>query len=603
MGTPFQWDRAVSSAAPRTAPPAAVTNVYFPTPVGLNCLSAGVPYSSWSDRPWDDVSSGYSYNIPGPVTLNGFHTAALRTMLELRGDAAPGAGATPSSPHIFASLVSFPSLLWVSSVPGSDNPLQALFWPLFTLCLLPMMVYPLAHEKAERLHAMMSMAGLRSAPYFVAHYAYCVLLYGLLFALYVAVGYGVGEKAMRNTGWQLFLALFFSWAHAQAGFAMLIGSALRSPRNAAIASYMIIVIVAVASFLLTLFVTPYPSEASWVPFLGYARASFLILAYGGATVAPGSELSSALLITVGEGTAALLLALYLHAVLPGMPESSSGVVLHPLFPLHAAMRGARALARWAGGGGRGRGARPGGQSAASSINGSSGGVPQPQSGGGDPAFGYGDPAVAAERSAILAAAAGSGPSLEDREIIIAGLVKTYPLPAASAAAALGRQERWERRGALSHWSLRPLVALASWAVQGYYSLLDVAAYLLTVPSSEIAADGAAAAGSCWAGARPVRRAVDGLFLTVRRGEAMGFCGVNGAGKSTTINALSECVCVGGGSRLAPQESGDCQRASFLCHAVGQLQYDGGCVIVQGRDVRARATPSLGVCPQFDCVWA
>lgn len=304
-----------STYTPNRASNFPYTATYFGA--GGNCFTAGVPYSPWNDRPW--VYPGNANQQPGPVVLNGMHTAALRTMLELRAERAD-APAAAASPHIFASLVTFPSILWVPSVAGSDNPLQALFWPLFTLCLLPIMVFPLAHEKSERLHALMSMAGLRAAPYFSAHYAYCVLLYGLLFALYVVVGYAVGDKSMRNTGWQLFLALFFTWAHAQAGFAMLLASVLRSPRNAAIAAYLIVVLVAVAAFLLTLFMTPYPPAANWVPFMGYARASFLILAYGGSSIAPGSELSNALAITAVEGTAALALALYFHAVLPG-PES------------------------------------------------------------------------------------------------------------------------------------------------------------------------------------------------------------------------------------------------------------------------------------------
>jgi len=115
------------------------TTVYFDVPE-QGCTSASM--MAWGDRPWNGDSS----LIPAPAVMNGFHTAALRTLLELRG---ARSDATLSSPHIFASLVTFPSILWVSSVPGSDNPLQALFWPLFTLCLLPMMVFPIAHEKSE----------------------------------------------------------------------------------------------------------------------------------------------------------------------------------------------------------------------------------------------------------------------------------------------------------------------------------------------------------------------------------------------------------------------------------------------------------------------
>jgi len=60
----------------------------------------------------------------------------------------------------------------------------------------------------------------------------------------------------------------------------------------------------------------------------------------------------------------------------------------------------------------------------------------------EPLLGYENPSVSAERSAILAAASGSGPILEDCDIIIAGLVKEYPLPASSAGTSSHR-----RRGA------------------------------------------------------------------------------------------------------------------------------------------------------------
>ena len=211
------------------------------------------------------------------------------------------------------------------------------------------------------------------------------------------------------------------------------------------------------------------------------------------------------------------------------------------------MRWGRVLARWMCSGGNAVASRNGPaarSSATTSINGSqprtsvgatSGGIAPGSHDGGEPTLGYADPAVAAERSAILAAAAGTGPGLQDCDIIIAGLVKTYPLPAASAAAALG-QEQWARRGSRSPWYLRPLFGIAAWAIRVYYAAVDALLYLCIPPSSAI---GEESGGGGIKDSRPVRRAVDGLFLTVRRGEALGFCGVNGAGKSTTINALSE----------------------------------------------------------------
>ena len=45
------------------------------------------------------------------------------------------------------------------------------------------------------------------------------------------------------------------------------------------------------------------------------------------------------------------------------------------------------------------------------------------------------------------------------------------------------------------------------------------------------------------------RALDGLDLTVERGEVHGFLGPNGAGKSTTIRALLGLIRVDGGTAM------------------------------------------------------
>ncbi len=49
------------------------------------------------------------------------------------------------------------------------------------------------------------------------------------------------------------------------------------------------------------------ARRSWFPPLGYSRAVTLVLAYGGSTVAAGTELATALVTVAFVGTAAGLL--------------------------------------------------------------------------------------------------------------------------------------------------------------------------------------------------------------------------------------------------------------------------------------------------------
>lgn len=530
------------------------TEVFYPV-MGSYCNMAGFQFTYY-----DDPYQGDWYSQAAPMPLHAAVTYMSNTFyataLELQG--VNISGLPDGGPYIRTAIVPMPDVTWIpaTGIPiGGGYPFVALIWPLFTTFLLPSFIYPISHEKHAKLWALMTMGGLRQAPYLAGHWLFAVLLFLLIGTVYLLAGYLAGVTAFVNADATLFVALLLTWAHAQSSWAILIGSAVRNPRVATVLGYFIAAAVGLSSFLVAAFVNPWPPAATYVPFLSYARASGLILAYGGSTIPLGSELSNALLVTFAEGTAALLLGAYLHAVLPA-PEAA-GVSLHPLYPLFALGRmccsrsGSTPAAR-------GQAHTAAVASAAAHSNSSSGSAAPV------------DVDVAAERLRVLQGAAAddgyaavaSGSSASSGStggtagaaastsgvaaVEICGLVKEYPAPLPKAATAA------DRRRMLGS-GVGGLVVAEQEGV-----LAKAARYIAT------------------GGLLGTKRAVDDLFLRVDFGETLALLGPNGAGKTTTVAALT----------------------GHSTPTAGSLRIAGYDVLTELGAVWRR----IGVCPQFDVVW-
>ena len=305
---PFQWHSysggGTSEYNPVRDDRYSYARVYTNTSnTGYNCYS--LQPSRTSDSPWSwentgswNPSSSASAFFPANVAMNGVHSAYMRTALAAAArnasntsSSSPFGLAATSSSQIHVSLVRFPNIVWVAAGRAANNMLSPLLWPMFTLFLLPVMAAPIATEKATKLWAAATMSGARPGPYFAAHYVYCFMLFAVLGSVYVITGTLVGAPAFRHADPALFAALLGVWAHSQAGWAVLLATALGSPRLVSIVTYILIISISVASFLLTMLLSPWPAYLSWVPFLSYTRASVLVLQYGGDTIPVDSELA------------------------------------------------------------------------------------------------------------------------------------------------------------------------------------------------------------------------------------------------------------------------------------------------------------------------
>jgi len=206
---------------------------------------------------------------------------------------------------------------------------SALVWPICTMILFPLFAAAIAQEKQSKLYLTMQLGSIRQESYFVGNYAFHVVAAVAVGIVYVGFGYISGSTQFTNASPVLFAAVVLAWAHAQSGFAMLLGSLVNSSLAVTVISVCLIVVSAVAVVIVSSVVDVWPAQLDWVPFIAYARAAALVQSFGGSQVYNGSELQTTLLSTFLEGSAALILAPYFHAVLPG-PEQS-GTPAHPLY--------------------------------------------------------------------------------------------------------------------------------------------------------------------------------------------------------------------------------------------------------------------------------
>lgn len=523
------------------------------------CMAIQPSLTSIRDEPWTSLA-GDAAPAPPVILSNSLHNALFRAVVELNGlwsepvngsaaalaasasGAALGVEALPREPlvSIKTSFAHMPSVSWI---PGDNMPSAArdgvtaayagLVWPLFTLTLLPTLAYPIAAEKSGKQYAAVRVAGMSGIAYFSGHYLYAAVLTAAQLMVYIVVGAGVGSTLFLSADPALWAALVFVWAHAQACWAILLGSAVSSPRLTSLIGYLVVIIISLGHFLMNAFSEPLPSGMAWWPVFSYARASFLILGYGGQTIGEGSELAQALAATWIEGVLALLLAMYLHAVIPG--PDGAWMPASPLFPLWALMHRAQVCM------GRARSskastAHPAPPKPASSIEGS------PKSSHLTGA--HQDADVAVEDATAAEALRSAGTSTHAFGLHITGLVKIFPSAAVPPLPTWSAMRSKAKEG-----------GLASAARYTVSALTDYAAAVI-FPHTERSTSAPALASGASTSFSP-RRAVDGLSLTVPYGQTLGLLGPNGAGKTTTLAVLTGgTVMTSGSARVCGYEVGE-----------------------------------------------
>ncbi|KAF9911846.1 hypothetical protein EC991_002149 [Linnemannia zychae] len=200
-------------------------------------------------------------------------------------------------------------------------------YPFALSFLLPIFVTILVQEKEDRHRMMMSMNGLKSGAYFLAHYAEFMVMQ-LILTLFFAIGCtAIKDTLFWNTNPGVLIVLFLVWAHVQVTFAFFIASLFSRASKASLVVYFFASISAILSSM---------SEVifdSGTPFAWYIHPTFAFFNIIKAaatrstmvnglypmvfkTFAPGSELLNCLLLLLGESVVFVLLTFYIDAVVP-----------------------------------------------------------------------------------------------------------------------------------------------------------------------------------------------------------------------------------------------------------------------------------------------
>ncbi|KAG0057853.1 hypothetical protein BGZ83_000040 [Gryganskiella cystojenkinii] len=209
----------------------------------------------------------------------------------------------------------------------SLNKMSMYMFPFALSFLLPTFVSILVQEKEDRHRMMMSMNGLKSTSYYLAHYVEFVTMQ-LILTIFFSIGcVAIGSQFITRTNAGVTIMLFIMWAHVQTTFAFAIASFFSNTRKASLVVYFFVAITVIMASLATVIFT------DSIPFAWFIHPSFnffnmlsvgivqssLLNGNYPMTIhdfAPGTLMFKCLMLLLGESLLFPLVALYVDAVVP-----------------------------------------------------------------------------------------------------------------------------------------------------------------------------------------------------------------------------------------------------------------------------------------------
>ncbi|GJJ67939.1 ABC-2 type transport system ATP-binding protein [Entomortierella parvispora] len=215
-----------------------------------------------------------------------------------------------------------------SRMNGQSLSKDSMFMFPFALSfLLPTFVSILVQEKEDRHRMMMSMNGLKSGSYYLAHYAEFMTMQLILTMFFSLTNVAIKSLFITRTNPGVTIMLFLIWAHVQTTFAFALASFFSKTRKATLVVYFFVSLSAIMSSAASLIFD------NGIPFAWFIHPSFNFFNILNQGIVQSSLLSGnypmsiidfasgtlmfrCLLMLLGESIFFILVALYVDAVVP-----------------------------------------------------------------------------------------------------------------------------------------------------------------------------------------------------------------------------------------------------------------------------------------------
>ncbi len=106
-------------------------------------------------------------------------------------------------------------------------------------------------EKEKNLFYMMNTAGMTTFAYWIGNYVYDWGSFFSLSAFYFVIGKALGSVVYNTVGYGEWIVVAMMWSHSLVGFSYLLASLFQSSRMASVISYVLVLVFAITTMILT----------------------------------------------------------------------------------------------------------------------------------------------------------------------------------------------------------------------------------------------------------------------------------------------------------------------------------------------------------------
>jgi len=112
-------------------------------------------------------------------------------------------------------------------------------YPLALALQLPIYIYILVLEKADKLREMCKSMGMRLQEYYITYYIFCFVIYACVIAFFWLAGVLIKIRFFTQTSPWILFVFFFGWGNCLIFFAIFVSAFISSKQVATVVGYII----------------------------------------------------------------------------------------------------------------------------------------------------------------------------------------------------------------------------------------------------------------------------------------------------------------------------------------------------------------------------